>query len=159
MYLCEVHFTEGILPGLWAGMFLLQSGPNYLPEPGEQWVNKTSAKKCWQVSITGLSQKWFGCMPGKCNIDTYCDRYKVLYHGGLVRSESGDIMTGILDICWPSYVIIMVADVLVPNKHWAISNHHADLSMTALSYESYCMVIWIIVHGTVIMLRPLHNVW
>ena len=118
-------------------------------------------KKCWQVSITGLSQKWFGCKPGKCNIDTYSDRYKVLYHGGLVRSESGDIMTGILDICRPDYVIIMVADVMSwcqistgPSAPTMLTLLwlHCHMSHIAWSYESYS-------HGTVIMLRPLHNVW
>ena len=34
------------------------------------------------------------------------------------------------DIRRPSYVITIVADVLVPNKHQVISNNHADKTMT-----------------------------
>ena len=30
----------------------------------------------------------------------------------------------------PAYVIMMVADVLAPNRHQVISNHHADSSVT-----------------------------
>ena len=33
------------------------------------------------------------------------------------------------------YAIMVVADVLVPNGHQAISNHHADLTMTPIQNE------------------------
>ena len=44
----------------------------------------------------------------------------------------------------PAYTIIMVANVLVPSGCQAISNHHADLTFTMVSYESYgkiCIVL------------------
>ena len=34
----------------------------------------------------------------------------------------------------------MVADVLVPNRHQAIHNHHADSTMPILTNESCCMI-------------------
>ena len=33
------------------------------------------------------------------------------------------------------YVIMMVANALAPKRRQAISNHHADLTVTAVSYE------------------------
>ena len=50
-----------------------------------------------------------------------------------IKSISADIMFDTPDIRWPGNIILMVADVLVPNRHQAISNHHADL--TILSHE------------------------
>ena len=42
--------------------------------------------------------------------------------------------SGIPDMLWSCYVIMVVADVLVPNRHQAISNHHADSTVTIVSY-------------------------
>ena len=39
-------------------------------------------------------------------------------------------------ICWPAYVIMIVADALVPNRQRAISNHHAD--STGLHHHDSC---------------------
>ena len=38
---------------------------------------------------------------------------------------------------WLAYVIMMVADVLAPDRCQAICKHHADLTITVVSYLSY----------------------
>ena len=38
------------------------------------------------------------------------------------------------EICLPDYIII---DVLVPNRHQAISNHHANSTVVIISCKSY----------------------
>ena len=43
--------------------------------------------------------------------------------------------SGTLHVCWYTYIIKTVADVLVPNRQQAISNHHAEFIV--LSQESY----------------------
>ena len=45
-------------------------------------------------------------------------------HGGFLLVPS---CSGTLHVCWYTYIIKTVADVLVPNKQQAISNHHAEL--------------------------------
>ena len=41
----------------------------------------------------------------------------------------------------PVYVIMMVADVLAPNRRQAISNHHADSSMIKVYHSGTCIIL------------------
>ena len=40
--------------------------------------------------------------------------------------QNGNTTLGILNIRWSGYVIMVVADILMPNMHQTISNHDAD---------------------------------
>ena len=39
------------------------------------------------------------------------------------------------DIHWLAFVIILVVDTLVPNRHQGITNHHADLTVTPVEQD------------------------
>ena len=57
----------------------------------------------------------------------------------------------------PAYVIMMVADVLVPNRHQNISNHHANSAMNRKSISQ-----WHVSYYAAYILRQNHlknNVW
>ena len=67
-------------------------------------------------------------------------------------------MSGTPDLIKLGYVIMMDADVQAPNRRQdicnhrdniarlAISNHHADLTMTIPSYNSFCITNTIHIH-------------
>ena len=64
-------------------------------------------------------------------------KIRISYHNIFQELESGDPCFEIIN---PNDILhTIVADVLVPNKDQAINKHHADLTMTVLSHESYCM--------------------
>ena len=48
----------------------------------------------------------------------------------------------ILGILW-AFVITMVSDALVPNRHQAIWNHHADLAVTLCKCQELCTKVFI----------------
>ena len=52
-------------------------------------------------------------------------------------------MLGHNDLHQPAYVIMMVADALLPNRHQVISNHHADSALTMMSQEPYYTIYYV----------------
>ena len=51
--------------------------------------------------------------------------------------QIGPFLQDTLDMWWPDYGIMMVADVLVTYKHQVMNNHHVDFSITIVSCASY----------------------
>ena len=105
--------------------------------PGNICQLITSANACaitheiyLEINICNMTVS-FG-FPGNCQLnDTLLDNSR-LEHLLLVGMQQ------------PAYFIMMVADVPVPNKHQAISNHHVNSTVTQMLHESY--YVWNISH-------------
>ena len=108
------------------GMLLSQHAQYELPPGGQKQTSTCNRHIFSSISI-------------KCD---FCGwRFKNHEKGQILPhlAHDGIITRGTPDTCRPDYVITMVTDVLVPNRHQAISNHHAD---STLLYDHMSHTAW-----------------
>ena len=64
------------------------------------------------------------------NRDEFLGSFTHIFQGNFANSNVTTLLSGPLGMHRRAYIIMLVADVLVPKGHQAICNHHADCTMS-----------------------------